>query len=380
MIYLDNAATSWPKPARVIRKMSEFMYNTCANPGRSGHKMAVDTNLEVFKAREAVAKIFNISDPLRIAFLYNTTMALNVAIYGLLNEGDHVITTCMEHNSVLRPLMTLEKQGFISLTIVQTDAYGNIDPDDIKKAINSNTRLVVCTISSNVNGVIMPIRDIGRVTREMGVIFLVDSAQGAGTLEIDVQKMGIDLLAFSGHKSLLGPQGVGGIFVADGVKLKSIFQGGTGSYSKLLIQPDFMPDALETGTLNAPGIVGLREGIEFINEVSIVCIKSRKDKFLRNLYSLISDCARVRVYSPQRNNSGILALSINDMDSFEVCSILDKSYNIAVRGGFHCAPLAHKTLGTYEKGLIRISPGFFNSDDEVVECAEAIVNIAYYRN
>ena len=265
MYYLDNAATSFPKPVEVYDSMNLFIRESCANPGRSSHEMARNSASGVMRTREAAASLFNIDNPLRIGFTANATYALNMAIQGVLKKSDHVITTAMDHNSVLRPLYELKRKGLIDYTVIMPyNSYGAIDVYAVSKAVRSNTRLIVLTASSNVTGTIMPYEEIGEMARKKGIIYLIDGAQGAGVLPFDVKTMNISMLAFPGHKGLMGPQGTGGLYVNESVSLSPIIQGGTGSRSFETVQPVFMPDIIECGTLNTPGIIGLGAGIEFI--------------------------------------------------------------------------------------------------------------------
>jgi len=377
MIYLDNAATSWPKPPQVIQAMMEIMKRGCANPGRSAHAMARQTEDAVLGVRELTAKFFNISDPMRVAFMPNTTYALNAAIYGVIAEGFAVVTTAMEHNSVLRPLKTLEKRGIISLEIIEPDKYGRITVQSIKKTLRKGIDLFCMTISSNVTGAIMPVAEAGKICRTLGITFLVDAAQGAGTIPIDVEKMNIDMLAFPGHKGLLGPQGTAGLYVREGITIKPFVQGGTGSFSDRFFQPEIFPDILESGTLNVPGIVGLGKGISFINETGMENIQIKKKQLLAMLFDGLSKEENITVYSPAPDqNSGIFAFSVSNMDSSEVSYLLDRKYGICTRSGFHCAPLSHQALGTSGTGLVRISPGYFNDETEIELTIKAIQNIA----
>ncbi|ANW99592.1 cysteine desulfurase [Thermoclostridium stercorarium subsp. thermolacticum DSM 2910] len=377
MIYLDNAATSWPKPPQVIQAMTDILKRGCANPGRSAHAMARQTEDAVLNVREAVAKFFNIKDPLRIAFMPNTTYALNAAIYGVITEGSVVATTAMEHNSVLRPLKTLESRGIIGLETVEPDRYGRISVQSIKKVLRKGIDLFCMTVSSNVTGAIMPVTEAGRICRELGITFLVDAAQGAGVIPIDVERMNIDMLAFPGHKGLLGPQGTAGLYVREGIKIKPFIQGGTGSFSDRLFQPEVFPDILESGTLNVPGIVGLGKGISFISETGIEHIRLKKKKLLTMLFEALSKEENITVFSPvPEQNSGIFAFLVHHMDSSEVSYILDRKFGICTRSGFHCAPLAHRALGTSDSGLVRISPGYFNNETEIELTIEAIRSIA----
>lgn len=377
MIYLDNAATSWPKPPQVIQAMTDFMKRGCANPGRSAHDMARQADDAVFHTRELLAKLFHITDPMRIAFMPNATYGLNMAIQGVLSKGAHVVTTMMEHNSVLRPLKTLEKEGIIHLELIKPDRFGRITLQSIKKAVSRTTDLFCMTLSSNVTGAVMPFAEAGKHCRSNDVLYLVDAAQGAGVIPIDAEGMSIDLLVFSGHKGLLGPQGTGGLYVRENIPIKPIIQGGTGSFSDQMTQPSVFPDILESGTLNVPGIVGLGKGVSFILEAGINNIYTKKQQLLKKLFSEIEKEERITIYSPSpEQNSGILALSVEDMDSSEVGYLLNKSFGICARNGLHCAPYAHQALGTRDKGLVRLSPGYFNSENEIDLTAKALQRIA----
>ncbi len=378
MIYLDNAATSFPKPEKVYREILRCMREYCANPGRGSHRMSIESSRVVIQARESVASLFNISDPLQVCFTKNATEALNIAIKGVLKPGDHVITTCMEHNAVVRPLKTLERDAGIEISIVQGNEFGEINPENIKRAIRKNTRMVISTFSSNVNGIVMPIEEMGRIAGDHGIIFLVDASQGAGTFPIDVEKMHIDMLAAPGHKGLLGPQGTGFLYVARNVKPNPIMEGGTGSYSEYLYQPDIMPDLLESGTLNTPGITGLNSGIEFIESLGLENLKTYKGILTHYMHEELGKIKGIKLYSKDsaENNSGIVALNIENADCTEVSYILDKEYGIATRAGLHCAPLAHETLGTIRTGAVRLSVGCFNTADEVEYTVKALAEIA----
>ncbi len=376
MIYLDNAATSFPKPERVYREMDRCLREYCANPGRGGHVMSIKAGEAVMKARETICSFFNFSNPLQMCFTKNATEALNIAIKGCLSRGDNVITTSMEHNSVIRPLKTLENEGVISLTIARANEFGEISPENIRQLINQSTKLIVCTLSSNVNGTIMPFREIGEIAKKSGVLFLLDASQGAGTIKIDMGEMCIDMLAFPGHKCLLGPQGTGALLIREGIVLNPILQGGTGSNSENMYQPDFMPDALESGTVNTPGIIGLGYGIDFISSCGRDAVKQYKGYLFEKLYNGVSNIPGIHIYSRAANNSGVLAINIAELDSNEVCYILDRRYGIETRAGLHCAPMAHETIGTMGRGVVRFSMGCFNTIEEIDRTLMAIKEIA----
>lgn len=379
MVYLDNAATSFPKPPEVYDRVFSFMRESCANPGRSSHEMARESSNCVMKTREGLAKLFNISNPLQIGFTPNATHALNYAIHGVLKKGDHAVTTAMEHNSVLRPLYELKKSGLIDYTVVTPkNRFGAIDPYAISRAVQTNTKLIIITASSNVTGVVQPYWEIGEMARKRNIYYLVDASQGAGTLPFDVNSMQISLLAFPGHKGLMGPQGTGALYVDESVTLSPIIQGGTGSRSFETVQPLFMPDVIESGTLNTPGIAGLGAGVEFIQKTGIKDINEKKELLLERLYGRLVPHKSIQLFSRVglNYNSGIIALLIDGMDSSETGNLLDSRYGIAVRSGFHCAPLAHKALRTEKTGLVRISVGYFNSIDEMDYTADSLIEIA----
>ncbi|MDP4092710.1 MAG: aminotransferase class V-fold PLP-dependent enzyme [Bacillota bacterium] len=378
MIYLDNAATSYPKPDIVHNEMLRCMREYCANPGRGGHILSNKAGDSVMRVREIISRFFNFDNPLNLCFTKNATEAINIALKGFLKHGDHVITTAMEHNSVLRPLKTMERDDGIELTILRGDRYGRINPEAFRSAVRENTRLIVCTLSSNVNGVIMPVKEIGNVAREQGIAFLVDVSQGAGSIAIDVEDMKIDMLAFPGHKGLLGPQGTGGLYVREGLILKPMTQGGTGSNSENVFQPDFMPDLLESGTINTPGIVGLGCGIDFIDTFGIENLRLYKHMLVQRLHGRLKDIPGVILYSIDdiNENSGIVAINIGQLDSNEVSYTLDRKFGIAVRAGLHCSPFAHETLGTLGRGIVRFSIGCFNTFEEIDLAAAAVADIA----
>jgi cysteine desulfurase family protein len=382
MIYLDNAATTYPKPEQVYIEMDRCMRRYCANPGRGGHAMSIASGQAVMQVREELSRFFNIQNPIRLCFTKNATESLNIAMKGVLNPGDHVITSGMEHNSVIRPLKTLQRDIGIEISIIRGSEFGEIDPDDIRKQIKPNTRLLVFTLSSNVNGIILPAAEIGRIAGEYGITFLLDGSQGAGSIDIDVEKMNIGLLAFPGHKSLMGPQGTGGLYIRENIKVCSIISGGTGSNSENYYQPEDMPDMMESGTLNTPGIVGLGSGIRFINEVGLENIRARKHELIKRLHEGAEEIKGVRLYSRKEmaNNSGIVALNIEGVASTEVSYVLDKAYKIATRAGLHCAPLAHETLGTIKDGVVRFSVGYFNNPDEIDLTLSALREISHSLN
>ncbi len=384
MIYLDNSATTFPKPASVVKAMTEFMKHTCANPGRSGHKMAQDTNREILMARMDMAQLFGVPNPMQIAFTKNASEALNLAILGYVKDGDHVITSCMEHNSVLRPLNYLKQQGKIELTIVDSDDEGFVHPEAIEASIKQNTSLIAVTHASNLTGSINDIVGIAKVSalanqdREKKIALLVDAAQTAGLVDIDVTEIGIDMLAGAGHKSLYGPTGTGFLYVSEKIMLTPIYRGGTGSISESLEQPDFMPDMLETGTLNATGIVGLRAGLNYIREEDIGKLRENQQNMVALLIKEFSKLENVKLFGTKdaKKRASAVSINIGDRDSQEITYILSDKYDIATRGGKHCAPLAHTRMGTLEQGMVRISVSSFTTESELQSVINAVKELS----
>jgi len=377
MIYFDNAATTFPKPDSVYESIMEAMKEYGANPGRSGHKMALKANRGIFETRNLLSKLFNIDNPMNIVFTSNCTESLNLGIKGVLKEGDHVITTSMEHNSVLRPIKYLEEKG-IENTIVMANKKGEIDPQDIKRAIKENTRLIVTTHISNLTGTIIPVEEIGKIAKDRGVLYMLDAAQSAGVYDIDVESMNISLLAFPGHKGLLGPLGTGGLYIKEGLEIQAIYQGGTGSASESLVQPDIFPDKYESGTLNAPGIVGLGAGIAYILDKGIENIRKHEEELTQHFIDGIRDIDGIKIYGVKnsKKQAAVVSLNIKNIDSSEIAYVLDEEYNIAVRSGLHCAPLAHKTIETLDQGVVRFSFGIFNTCNEIKKAISALKEIS----
>ena len=377
MIYLDNAATSYPTPRGMVAAMEECILKYCGNPGRSGHSMSMKTGEEVYHARRKIASLFGIKQPERLVFTQNTTEALNMGLKGVLQSGDNVITTTMEHNSVLRPLKALEKRG-VSQSVIRADREGYIKASEIEKAIRKDTKLIAITAASNVTGTRMPIEEIGELARRRGILFLVDGAQGAGSMAIDVEKMHIDMLAFPGHKGLLGPQGTGALYVSPEIRLKHIMEGGTGTDSKSRFQPCEFPEGYEAGTINAPAIIGLGYSAEFVEKIGPEVIGKYEEELIGWLDERLDEMDFVKRYGPDAcRKTGISLINIRGVGAEEVTSILSSKYGIAVRGGYHCAGLAHKTIGTWDEGAIRISVGPFNTRKDMEKLADAIREIGY---
>lgn len=379
MIYLDNAATSFPKPPQVYHRMDEFFRHRAANPGRAGYRLSMEAEREIEGARKILADLFGAEEPERIVFTLNATDAINMAVKGILKEGDHVITSNLEHNSVTRPLRGLEKRGVVSVTSVNASREGVLDPDAVKKAIAARTRLIIITHAPNVLGTIQPIRDIGRLARENELIFMIDAAQSAGVWPIDVEDDLVDLLAFTGHKGLFGPPGTGGLYVGERVQVPPWREGGTGTDSESPLHPTALPFALEGGTPNFLGIVGLKTGVEFITETGMDNIRRHGQQLLAKILGGIEELDdRVVVYGPGKNTDRlpIVSLNIKGFEPSVAGSILDESYGIAVRSGLHCAPFAHRCIGSFPQGTIRVSPGYFNTEDDIVQLTHALKEIA----
>ncbi|MFN3533445.1 MAG: aminotransferase class V-fold PLP-dependent enzyme [Candidatus Brocadia sp.] len=381
MIYLDNAATTFPKPEVVYKTMDTFYRTLGANPGRSGHRMAVAAEKEIEDTRNIVARLFGVKDPKRLILTFNATDAINMGIKGLLKPGDHAITTFLEHNAVSRSLNGLEKRNIITITKVRNSPEGLIDPDDIKDAITTKTRLIVMTHAPNVLGTIQPIREIGRIAREKNVLFMVDAAQTAGVCEIDVDDDFIDMLAFTGHKGPLGPTGTGGLYVGERVTLEPWREGGTGFEPASLSQPEELPYKLESGTPNTVGIAGLRAGIEYVLSKGIGTIRAHEQRLTNKIIHALKDDQRFVVYGTTdiSQKVGILSINVKGFKPAEVGAILDQSFDIAVRPGLHCAPFAHQMLGTFPDGTVRISPGFFNTEEDVNRLIRVLDKIASER-
>lgn len=377
LIYLDHAATSWPKPPEVLEAVMEAMQRDGANPGRGSHAMAVRASRILFDTRKVLAKLFRVKNPNDIAFALNTTMALNTAIKGLLKPGDHVIATAVEHNSVRRPLEHLKKTIGIHVTYVEPNGDGELDAKQVEDAITGSTRLVVVNHSSNLLGSILPVSDIGEITRGRGIKLLVDAAQTAGLLGIDVEQMGIDMLAFPGHKGLLGPQGTGGLYIHPDIELEPLLHGGTGSQSEAIEQPSVRPDRYEAGTQNAVGISGLRAGVKHILHETVQKIHTSEWMLTQQMMEGLLSVNGLRVLGPSlgKPRTGIVSFVIDGADPSEIGFILDQHYQIAVRTGFHCTPLAHGTAGTTETGAIRASVGCFTTTDEVNAFIAAVKEI-----
>lgn len=374
-VYFDNAATSWPKPEGTYSAMDRFSRVIGGSPGRSGHRLSIESGRVIMNTRDSLARLFGIDDPFRLVFTKNATEALNLAIAGLLSPGDHVITSSMEHNSVMRPLRALESRG-VELSVIRCSPWGGFDPGDLLPAIRTNTKLVVLTHASNVTGTIMPVRDVGNIVKDYGLIFCVDAAQTAGAVPIDIVGMNIDLLAFSGHKSLFGPQGTGGLYIRKGLeeKIKPIIVGGTGSRSEFEVQPDFLPDKYESGTLNTGGIAGLGAGVEYIIAWGVDTIRAGEIALTQQFLNGLKSIEGIRIYGPGDASRQISVVSFNldGMTPSEASFAFDERFGIMSRPGLHCAPSAHRTIGTFSEGTVRFSFGSFNTEEEISYALDAI--------
>ncbi len=379
MIYLDHAATSWPKPREVIEAMADFLEQAGGNPGRAGHRLSIEAGRIVCDARETLAELFNASDPLRIIFTANATHAINLCLYGILRPGDHVITSSMEHNAVMRPLRDLESKG-IHLSVVPCNKNGSLDPAAVARAMRPSTRIVAVTHASNVTGTILPIAEIADTANKSGAFMLVDAAQTAGVLPIDVQAMNIDLLAFTGHKGLQGPQGTGGLVIGNSVRVNDIeplWRGGTGSRSAFEIQPEELPDKFESGTLNGPGIAGLGAGVRHIMKRGIEAIRAQEMELTQQLVDGIKILDGVTVHGPTdaARRTSIVSFTVAGHRVSEIGLRLDEEFGILSRVGLHCAPAAHRTIGTFPEGTVRLALGLHTTQEEVASVIDAAKKI-----
>ena len=376
MIYFDNAATTLRKPDCVIQAVVQAM-QSFGNSGRGVHGGALSASRIIYDARAAMAQLFGAESPERIAFTANSTQALNTAIKGVLSPGDHVITTALEHNSVLRPLYELEDQG-VELTILPADSLGNIRYEDFEQEIRPNTKAIVTTHGSNLTGNLLDIAKIGAIARKLGLIYIVDASQTAGVFHIDVQKMGIDILCFTGHKGLLGPQGTGGMYVREGVELRPLLSGGSGVQTYLRRHPPQMPTALEAGTLNGHGIAGLGAAVRHLLDIGLDTVREKERALMTAFYQEVIRIPGIRVYGDftSMDRCAIVSLNVRDYDSGEVSDALSEQYGIATRPGGHCAPLMHRALGTVDQGAVRFSFSHYNTMEEIKIAVSALRELA----
>ena len=376
-IYLDNAATSFPKPDVVMEKMMEYMKNNGATSGRGAYKNAIEADRLVYNCRKMICKVFNGNEPAKVIFTSNVTEALNLVINGFLIEGAHVITSSLEHNAVWRALKTLERDRSIEISTVKCTSEGVTNYDDVEKLIKPNTKLIIFTYASNVLGTIQPIKQIGEIAKKHSIKFLVDSAQTAGAYPIDVKKDNIDILAFTGHKSLLGPTGTGGLLINCDITMKPLKSGGTGGDSKYPYQPDYYPNKYEAGTPNVVGIIGLGEALNYIYSIGIENIRKKEKELIEYAIKRLSIVEEIEIYGPKKPDKiiGVIAFNLKNITPEEISYQLDVQYDIMVRAGLHCAPMAHTIMGTQDIGAVRIGIGYFNKKEQIDILVEALIEI-----
>jgi cysteine desulfurase/selenocysteine lyase len=379
MIYLDHAATSWPKPPEVLAAMVHYLEQAGGNPGRSGHRLSIDAGRIVYDAREAVAELFNAADPLRVIFTLNATHAINLALHGVLRPGDRVVTSGIEHNAVMRPLRGMEANG-VQVAVVPCRPDGSLDLAAAEGAITPGTRLVVLNHASNVMGTILPVAPVAGMARRAGALLLVDAAQTAGALPIDMQALGIDLLAFTGHKALLGPPGTGGLVIGKGVNtgaIEPLFRGGTGSRSESEIQPEDCPDKYESGTPNGAGIAGLGAGVRYVMAHGMEAVRDHERTIARRLAEGLADIRGVTVYGPTDpgERTATVSFTVAGRRVSEIGLRLDDEHDVLCRVGLHCAPAAHRTLGTFPQGTVRFAGGLSTSPADVQRAIAAVAKV-----
>lgn len=379
MIYFDNAATSFPKPKSVVKAVSEAFVKYGANPGRGGHEMSVKTAEKVFEARQLISDLFNGSGAENVCFTSNCTQALNTAINGFVNRGEHIVISCFEHNSVLRPVHLLKEKGIADYSVFNVGKTDDETIDSFKNSLRNNTKMCVITAVSNVFGDALPLEKIGKIAKEKGITFVVDGAQGAGVIPINMKEMNIDCLCVPGHKGLMGPMGTGAI-ILNGVKPKPLTVGGTGTFSKSFTQPLDLPENLESGTLNVPGICGLCEGVRFVLDTGVDKIFSKEHKVCNYIAEKLTEINGAEVYYPRNNSIGsLVSFNLKNMHSETVALLLSRE-GVAVRGGYHCSPLAHNYVGTDRVGTVRISPSFFTQEKDIKNLLNLVRKIAFHNN
>lgn len=374
IIYLDHAATSWPKPPAVLEAVQHALLHESANPGRGSHRMAVQASRTLLKARQQLARLLDVRNPVDIAFTANTTVALNMAIFGYVRPGDHVIATMTEHNSVWRPLEALKRSLDIQVTYIPVDACGQLDLHEVDQAFTAQTRLLICNHSSNLLGSILPAAELAQLAHRHGARILLDIAQSAGHIPVKLQEWEIDMAAFPGHKGLLGPQGTGGLYIAPELDLSPWLYGGTGSQSEEADQPSVRPDRYEPGTPNTPGIAGLAAGVQYVLDQGIESIAAHEQQLMARLWDGLSDIKGLRVLGPAADEprTGIVSFVMEQQDPAQIAFQLDRQYGIAVRAGMHCTPLAHRMAGTLATGAVRASVGYGTTEQHVDQLLEAV--------
>ena len=375
MIYLDNAATTMKKPQCVIDAVVSAMTHM-GNAGRGANEAALDASRIIYDTREKISDLFNLQNPSRVAFTCNSTESLNTAIKGILTSDDHAITTALEHNSVLRPLFELESKG-MGLSVVPCDENGNIDYNDFEKLIQENTKAIVCTHGSNLVGNLLDVKKIGEIVKKHNLVFIVDASQSAGVFPIDMQDMNIDILCFTGHKGLLGPQGTGGLCVREGINVRPLKVGGSGINTFSKTQPEAMPTMLEAGTLNGHAIAGLNAALDYLKEEGIENIQKREEELMFRFYNGIKDIKDIKIYGNFENKrAAIVAFNVGDIDSAAFSDELSLYHDISTRPGAHCAPLMHKAMNTVDQGAVRFSFSHYNTEEEIDTAINAVKEIA----
>jgi len=372
-VYLDNAATSWPKPETVYRAVDHFMREVGCTPGRGGHRREEEAQRIADETRAALAQLFHAPDPQGVAFTLNATQAINMALKGLLHPGDHVVTSSIEHNAMWRPLKALEKSG-VEVTAVPSASDGVLDPAEVEAALRPHTRLVAMLHASNVLGTLLPIAEVGEIAHRHGALLLLDAAQTAGAYPIDMQAMGIDLLAFAGHKGTYGPHGTGGLVVRPGIELETWVEGGSGTLSRPDTMPEELPIRLEAGTQNAAGLAGLLAGVRFVLEQGMDRIRSHEMALAGRLIERLQAIPGLRVLGPGdlERRTAVVSVTVQDYVPDQLAAVLDKVFDVATRAGLHCAPQAHRVAETLERGALRFSPGFFTTAQEVDYAVESL--------
>ena len=372
MIYLDNSATTLIKPPQVAQDVYDAI-NTMGNSGRGAYNSSISSSMVLYETRELIAEMFNLHYPEQVAFTLNATEALNTAINGLISYNDHIITTELEHNSVLRPLYRLEEKG-TELTIIKANDWGNINYIDIEKAIKYNTKAIVCTHCSNLTGNVLDIAKIGEICKRHNILFILDASQIAGIFDIDMEKQNIDVVCFTGHKSLYGPQGTGGICIKKGVNISPLKVGGSGIKTFEKTAPSSMPEHIEAGTVNSHSIAGLKAGLEFIQKTGISKIREKENMLVDLFYNSIKNIKDIKIYGDfsTKERGPIVSLNLGNYSSSSVSDELFERFEIATRSGGHCAPLMHKALGTEKQGAVRFSFSYFNTKDEVLFASKAL--------
>lgn len=378
-VYLDNAATSYPKPECVHNEMLNYMINIGGNPGRGASSSSLQGNKIVYQCRNLLCDLFNFKDPKNVIFTSNITMSLNMLLQGVLKKGDHVITSSMDHNSTLRTLSALESNGIIELDIIKCSIEGILEPSIVESKLRPNTKVICLSHASNIIGTIQPIKQIGEICKKNNIYFIIDSAQTAGVIDMDFTELNCSALAFTGHKGLMGPQGIGGFIISDEMneQCSTLIYGGTGSLSSDIRQPSFLPDKFESGTINTPGIAGLKAGVNFILKEGINTINEHENNLMNLFIQGLLNIPTIKIYGYKHTSNRTSTISINSslIDNSELGFLLDRNYNITTRTGLHCAPLAHQTIGTYPNGTLRFSFGYFNDEKDINYCLHALNEI-----